>query len=382
MFSRPALALILLLGLAGPAHAAPAVTRGAPLTLYPYEKAAAAVGETGWGDAARSENLCHVLARVERSRMAFMVALPPDVPQDRAQQWLRSLADRLGWTDVRLYINPAPGALYLRAGNRTSVRRRGLGSRFRLDLETLRQELARITDKPAILCIRTPGAEIFTTTPPPDHAGTYDGDGFAFYRLSARMPPTLVVDYGLPPRWVMALLLASFFWAVFPLVPLMYSREIVARQSSLTPLQQEEAFGRWLRGIRLACAAGVFATFLMLGLGRIAAYAPPLRVPEVAPAFVMWFWCGGVAASLRQPWQRDQRGPVARWLPLLGALAFSGFVIVGPLLLFRLGTAVGQESGLRYLNAGAGLLLAAFGAGAILRMRWVRRGGSGAQPEQ
>lgn len=258
----------LLFATATPVAAAPPTVQPETRSVNPgvYDRAAAEVGLAEWGTAEQCGQVVHVIARYDSGRARLSVGLPPDTNPTAANAWLQGLTTLLGWSDVSLYSNRQPGALYLRIDAPKQVRRAGFGgSRANLDLPLLAEHLRSITNRPAVLAVRFSGAQVLRVSPAPAFRHRGKPDEVLFYRLqpAAGLRP-MSVDFGVPTRWLAAMAVGFVVWLLFPVVALFAARAHIQGQERVDPVQRVVLFSRWRRGIFFVPLLSAFGMVLMV----------------------------------------------------------------------------------------------------------------------
>jgi len=365
---------LLLLGLlhAAPAVAAPPVRQlkgGSP--NRDYQDAAAAAGFP-WGEDSNNETVTHVYLRLERYRMTLSIGLPAPTPRARADAWLQSLADDLGWSRVRLYSYQDGRSIQVRA--RAPMQAQFVNpfqQRAALDLNLLQSRLKQIAPNPVLLGVRAVGATVTTVAPAPAARATHGGATYLFYSLPAAPPGQLAITYGYSTRQIVAVVMAILLWLLFPAAPLLAYRSHLLRQEDLPDDERQRAYERWQRGVRIAGVVGAFLTFLLLGSPALGVRTSTSSIGGLPLLFPLWWWYGAVIKMISLP--GAPAGLFPRWLSAGGeavlALIMAAVFVVPPLPWI---TVAGGAANLIPLVAGSALALAAV-AGVIYTAVWVQK---------
>jgi len=331
--------LLVLAALASaPAQAAAPVRR---LTQFPslqgYNRVAEMLGATFWGSSSDNERVTHIILRTFRTGAMITIGLPTSTSPAHAERWLQETAAELGWDTTRLTLYHQPNRVLLTAHLPESIQQISpLRRRAMLDLPRLQRRLERLTQNPAVLCVRAPDADLYASSPPPAAQGKELGSLALFYRLSGASTP-LSVEYGIPGRWLTGLAAALLLWGWFPLLPGLLLRRRLVRQERLTSTERLGRYRRWLWAIRLLSIVGAAFTLSAFDLERLGFLAPAVRsavLPLIVLLIILWFWHGLLSSLMAMPLRQTDH-PVGA-MPMMRLLARGDIVVSSFLLLIIL----------------------------------------------
>jgi hypothetical protein len=289
----------------------------APKTSDPFEyysRAADEFGQFGWigtsgGTAER------ITLRIDKAAGRIGIELPPGTPPDAADAVAALLKEQgRNYGKLRrdtagngpLFGGRLNGLAKVRGWNRNEVR---------LDLDRLVSGLRKLGGNPVFLGVRTAEELEVKSSPPPQAGGLFEGSRIGFYRLRPSGNGVLVLQYRVPARPALAVLVSGVMWFLFPLLAAGAARMAYRPPQGSDPAAETRRWRKPVRVLRYVVSIGAYLTlFFQEGVLRLI-WLPIREIPEPYNRLEMWIvpFCfvlhgwAGAAWAMAGPATSDSR---------------------------------------------------------------------------